>query len=81
MKRWGILRMNKTRRDYAEDARRTFNRIIKGVSCMCEIEPEIIYNHRASNWSNKPEDMNPDEANIFLYQKKDNYLLKSNEAF
>jgi hypothetical protein len=25
--------------------------------------------------------MNPDEANIFLYQKKDNSFLKTDEAF
>jgi hypothetical protein len=81
MKRWGILKMNKTRRDYAEDARRTFNRLTKGVSCQCEIDPKIIYNHWASNWSNKPDDLNPDDANIFLYQKKDNYILKTKAAF
>jgi hypothetical protein len=53
MKRWGIFRMNKLRRDYV-DARRTFNRITRGTSCMCEIEASKDEEHWASNWSYKP---------------------------
>jgi hypothetical protein len=37
---------------------------------MCEIESSKVEEHWANNWSHKPEDMNPNEANIFLYQKK-----------
>jgi hypothetical protein len=81
MKRWGIFRMNKLRRDDAEDTRRTFKRITRGTSCMCEIDQTKVEEHWANNLSYKPDHMNSDEANIFLYKKKDNYLLKTEAAF
>jgi hypothetical protein len=46
---------------------------------MCEIDPETVFNHWAGNWSKEPEDINPEEENIFLYKKKDNYLLKDDK--
>jgi hypothetical protein len=51
LKQWGMIRMGRWRRDYAEDARRTFNRIIRDQSRVCEIEPKIVHDHWASNWS------------------------------
>jgi hypothetical protein len=55
----------KLRYNFAEDSKRTWNKIKIMVSLPSEIKPEQFSNHYGENWSNSPPEMAIEEYNKF----------------
>jgi hypothetical protein len=62
--------MTKLRYNFAEDSKRTWNKIKMTASLPSEIKPEQFANHYGKNWSNCPQELNIEEYNKFTSHNK-----------
>jgi hypothetical protein len=68
--RWNYNLKTKLRYNFAEDSKRTWNKIKMTTSLPTEIKPEQFANHYGENWSNSPTKMNIKEYNEFTKHNK-----------
>jgi hypothetical protein len=60
----------KIRYNYAEDAKRTWNRIKQTCGQATKIKPEVFKEHYEKNWANAPQEINIEEDSKFIIQRK-----------
>jgi hypothetical protein len=68
--RWNYNFKTKLRYNFAEDSKRTWNKIKMTASLPSKIKPEQFANHYGENWSNSPSKMNIEEYNEFTKYNK-----------
>jgi hypothetical protein len=59
---WNYNLKTKLRYNFAEDSKRTWNKIKMTANLPSEIKPEQFANHYVENWSNSPQKMNIEES-------------------
>jgi hypothetical protein len=67
------------RKEYRDDAKKTFQRIVKPQGRFCEIEPTVLAENYAKNWGNEA-DIDPDLESIFITPVDQNNCLISDEV-
>jgi hypothetical protein len=67
----------KIRYNFAENAKRTWNRIKQPAGQATKIEPEVFADHYAQNWEIQPIDILIDEHADFIMQRR--IIFKENE--
>jgi hypothetical protein len=67
----------KNRYNFAEDAKRTWNRIKQTYGQATKIKSEIFKEHYEKNWSNAPKEINIEENSRFTMQRK--LVMKEDE--
>jgi hypothetical protein len=67
---WMMKEKTKIRYNYAEDAKRTWNRIKQASGQATKIKPEIFKDHYEKNWANAPQEVNIEENSKFIIQRK-----------
>jgi hypothetical protein len=79
--RWNYNLKTKLRYNFAEDSKRTWNKIKMTASLSSEIKPEQFANHYGENWSNFPRKMNIEEYNEYTkHNKREKLNLSRFEA-
>jgi hypothetical protein len=69
-KEWMVKERFKVRANFAEDAKRTWNRIKQTAGQATKIRPEAFKEHYEQNWSQQPEEVNVKENSDYLIQRK-----------
>jgi hypothetical protein len=67
----------KIRYNFAEDAKRTWNRIKQTCGQATKIKPEVFKEHYEKNWSKAPEEIGIDDNSRFIIQRK--LVMKDND--
>jgi hypothetical protein len=70
----------KRRKEYRDDAKKTYQAITKPQGGRCKISPDVMAEHYAKNWENSA-DFDPDQESAFITPKEQNEcLVKEEEA-
>jgi hypothetical protein len=64
-------------REYAEDAKRTYNRLIKDASPRCEITPERLYQEFKEKWKGDGSTFDGEDFDVFTLPKTMNEEMKT----
>jgi hypothetical protein len=67
---WLAKEKTKIRYNFAEDAKRTWNRIKQTAGQATTIEPEILKDHYAKNWEDSPEELNIKDYSDFIMLRR-----------
>jgi hypothetical protein len=69
-KEWMAKEKTKIRYNFAEDAKRTWNRIKQTCGQATKIKPETFKEHYEKNWSNAPDEISINDNSRFILQRK-----------